>query len=68
MSYDTAASRFGRDRDLLPDAPRPGPYEAAYDVRRGYQQSLDRAPRQPRRKGLVLLEDGAGDGDARASG
>jgi hypothetical protein len=33
------ASRTGRDRDLLPDAV-PGPYETAYDTRRGYQQPL----------------------------
>lgn len=37
---DRAASRYGRDRDLLPDGPRLGPYELRYDVRRGYQQPL----------------------------
>ena len=42
MSYatDPVASRHGRDRDLLPAHPRPGPYELRYDVRRGYQQPL----------------------------
>lgn len=43
MSYDRAASRFARDRDLLPDGTRLGPYELRYDVRRGYEQ----APMQP---------------------
>ncbi|HEX6913086.1 MAG TPA: hypothetical protein VF142_21935 [Longimicrobium sp.] len=42
---DRAASRFGRDRDVLPDAPRLGPYETPYDVRRGYDQPLRRLPR-----------------------
>ena len=37
---DRAASRYGRDRDLLPAAPRMGPYELRYDVRRGYDQPL----------------------------
>ena len=39
-SFDGAASRHGRDRDLFPAGPRLGPYEAPYDVRRGYQQPL----------------------------
>jgi hypothetical protein len=43
---DRAASRFGRDRDVLPDAPRLGPYESPYDVRRGYDQPLRRVPRE----------------------
>ena len=37
---DRAASRHGRDRDLLPARSRPGPYELRYDVRRGYEQPL----------------------------
>jgi hypothetical protein len=37
-SADRAASRYGRDRDLLPAAPRLGPYELRYDVRRGYER------------------------------
>jgi hypothetical protein len=37
---DRAASRYGRDRDLLPAGPRMGPYELRYDVRRGYDQPL----------------------------
>jgi hypothetical protein len=37
---DRAASRHGRDRDLLPAGPRMGPYELRYDVRRGYQEPL----------------------------
>ena len=45
---DRAASRHGRDRDLLPAAgPRPGPYELPYDVRRGYQQPLRREADAP---------------------
>lgn len=43
IDFDTAASRHGRDRNQLPSPPRLGPYEDAYDVRRGYQQPLDRA-------------------------
>jgi hypothetical protein len=39
-ALDRAASRFGRDRDVFPDRPRHGPYEAPYDVRRGYQEPL----------------------------
>jgi hypothetical protein len=37
-SADRAASRYGRDRDLLPAVPRLGPYELRYDVRRGYER------------------------------
>ena len=40
FASDSAASRHGRDRDVLPDGPRLGPYETPYDVRRGYQQPL----------------------------
>lgn len=42
MPYDSdrAASRSGRDRDLLPAVTRMGPYELRYDVRRGYDQPL----------------------------
>jgi len=40
--HDRAASRHGRDRDLMPLGPRVGPYELPYDVRRGYQQPLRR--------------------------
>lgn len=43
---DRAASRFGRDRDMFPDTARLGPYEAPYDVRRGYQQPLRRPARR----------------------
>ena len=48
MSFapDRAASRFGRDRDLLPDTRRPGPYETPYDVRLGYEQPLRRVRRR----------------------
>lgn len=44
---DRAASRHGRDRDLLPAGPRVGPYEAPYDVRRGYQQPLRAVDERP---------------------
>jgi hypothetical protein len=44
-AFDRAASRFGRDRDVFPDHPRYGPYEAPYDVRRGYQEPLRTAHR-----------------------
>jgi hypothetical protein len=55
-AFDSAASRFGRDRDMLPDGPRPGPYETSYDVRRGYQQPLRRAARRHERgEGTVLF-------------
>jgi hypothetical protein len=63
---DRAAARFGRDRDLLPDASRPGPYETAYDVRRGYQQPLGPVSRRARAEGAVILflgrEEGEEDG------
>ena len=51
MSHSTnpAASRFGRDRDVFSDAPRVGPYETSYDVRRGYQQPLGRPVRRHER-------------------
>ena len=52
-ALDGAASRFGRDRDLVPEPPSLGPYESPYDVRRGYQQPLRRAPREE--GGRVLL-------------
>jgi hypothetical protein len=53
---DPAASRFGRDRDVFSDAPRMGPYETPYDVRRGYQQPLGRpARRHERGEGTVLF-------------
>ena len=35
---DRTASRTGRDRDVFDPASHPGPYEAPYDVRRGYQE------------------------------
>jgi hypothetical protein len=62
---DRAASRFGRDRDVLPDGPRLGPYETPYDVRRGYEQPLHRVPRGREREAETVLflgraeEDGA---------
>lgn len=46
-AFDPAASRHGRDRDLLPPRPRLGPYELPYDVRRGYQQPLRQPARDP---------------------
>lgn len=52
---DSAASRFGRDRDVLPDASGPGPYETPYDVRRGYQQPLGRIVRRHEREATVLF-------------
>ena len=51
--FERMASRHGRDRDLLPSGPRPGPYELPYDVRRGYQQPLRRSVEAP--AGEVLL-------------
>jgi hypothetical protein len=53
---DSAASRFGRDRDVFSDAPRMGPYETSYDVRRGYQQPLGRPTRRHERgEGTVFF-------------
>jgi hypothetical protein len=43
---DRPASRTGRDRDLLPPNRVPGPYEAPYDVRIGYQPPERPAPRR----------------------
>lgn len=52
---DPAASRFGRDRDVFPDGPRLGPYESAYDVRRGYQQPLLRRSVRRREEEPAIL-------------
>ncbi len=54
MRHETSrpASRTARDRDVLPDAPPPGPYESPYDTRRGYQQPL--GPRRSRAEPAVL--------------
>ncbi len=60
---DSAASRYGRDRDVFPDHPRPGPYEASYDVRRGYQQPLRRPVRRHERGDAVVLFLGREDED-----
>ncbi|HYW12960.1 MAG TPA: hypothetical protein VE871_13460 [Longimicrobium sp.] len=60
---DSAASRFGRDRDVFPDGPRPGPYESSYDVRRGYQQPLSRPIRRHDRGEAVVLFMGREDED-----
>ncbi|HEU4453221.1 MAG TPA: hypothetical protein VFR81_09175 [Longimicrobium sp.] len=53
-THEPAASRHGRDRDLLPAGPRPGPYELAYDVRRGYQQPLRPRAAAPR-EGVIFF-------------
>jgi hypothetical protein len=54
-TFDRAASRFGRDRDVLPDGPRPGPYESPYDIRRGYEQPLHRVPRREHEAETVMF-------------
>jgi hypothetical protein len=54
-AHDHAASRFGRDRDMLPSAPPLGPYETPYDTRRGYQQPLTRAPRRREEPAAILF-------------
>ena len=54
-SSDGAASRYGRDRDLLPSRPRLGPYEHRYDVRRGYQQPLRDASADPAPVDVLLF-------------
>jgi hypothetical protein len=64
---DRTASRFGRDRDVFPDGPRPGPYETSYDVRRGYQQPLRRAARRHERaEGTTVLFLGREDEEPQA--
>jgi hypothetical protein len=58
---DRAASRFGRDRDLLPAHARLGPYELRYDVRRGYEQAPARPSADAERPDVLLFrarEDG----------
>ena len=70
---DRAASRFGRDRDVLPDAPRLGPYETPYDTRRGYQQPLLRAARTREQETMFFLgrepgRDGEGEGQGDEQG
>jgi hypothetical protein len=52
---DRAASRFARDRDVLPDGPRLGPYESPYDVRRGYEQPLRRSIRRREEEPTILF-------------
>ena len=42
-AHDSAGGRHTRDRNALDRGDRLGPYEAAYDVRRGYDQPV-RAP------------------------
>ena len=63
---DRAASRSARDRDLLPDHARPGPYELRYDVRRGYEQAPARALGNDPRGDVLLFrareDDPARDG------
>jgi hypothetical protein len=52
---DRAASRYGRDRDLLPAGPRVGPYELRYDVRRGYDQPLHDRSADASPSGVLLF-------------
>ena len=52
---DRAAARFARDRDLLPDGTRPGPYELRYDVRRGYEQAPSRTSKEASRPDVLLF-------------
>jgi hypothetical protein len=65
-AFDRAASRFARDRDLLPSHTRPGPYELRYDVRRGYEQAPARPPGDGSRTDVLLFrareDDGPRDG------
>lgn len=61
-SIDRAASRHARDRDVFPDGPRLGPYEAPYDVRRGYEQPLRRVARHEQRETETVLLMGREDG------
>lgn len=44
-NIETAAARHARDRNVFPHDGAPGPYEAAYDVRRGYDEPLRAASR-----------------------
>lgn len=56
MPIDRAASRYARDRDLLPARPRLGPYELRYDVRRGYEHAAPvRPPADPSGADVLLF-------------
>lgn len=52
---DRPAARFARDRDLPPSRTGLGPYEARYDVRRGYEQAPARASREASRPDVLLF-------------
>jgi hypothetical protein len=62
-AFDPAASRHGRDRDLFPPRPPLGPYELRYDVRRGYQQPLRQASRDPSPVDVLLFRAREDDGE-----
>ncbi|HEX6367901.1 MAG TPA: hypothetical protein VF006_03135 [Longimicrobium sp.] len=63
-SSDRAASRYARDRDLLPAGPRMGPYELRYDVRRGYEGPPARPLRDARSPDVLLFRAREKDGRA----
>jgi hypothetical protein len=46
-AQDSAGGRHGRDRNLLLRSDRLGPYEAAYDTLRGYDQPAPLVARPP---------------------
>ena len=65
---DRAASRYGRDRDLLPAGPRMGPYELRYDVRRGYEQPLHGRSADAPAAGVLLFRARDKDDEAEDEG
>ncbi|HEX8395354.1 MAG TPA: hypothetical protein VF665_23595 [Longimicrobium sp.] len=58
-----SVGRHARDRGEHAPRTRLGPYEAAYDVRMGYQEPADPAPRTPSPEPLLFR--GRGDRPSR---
>lgn len=52
--FQDSDSRHGRDRNVPFARTRLGPYESAYDVRMGYQEPADAAPRAPAPEPLLF--------------
>lgn len=57
--------RHARDRNLVRDEPRPGPYESPYDVVRGYEGGFGPPPEAPQGRVLFFAGRGHRDDDRR---
>ena len=47
-THETPGTRHARDRNVFAHGDRPGPYETAYDVRRGYDEAAVAPTRRAR--------------------